>query len=161
MVPTATMSDARRKQLEWGVCLGPKQVQLVTMHSQDFSNKRRASQRVGFLMDFTSLNILGCLDNEGCVSVNLSLPGLLDQDLDVTSSQKVLDCNTAHTRQWSTPDLKFSFQKRNKIQFFKYFQFYKKINFKILLRELILKETHLVQKLDRNTDKHPSSFEYG
>ncbi len=61
-----------------------KQAQLITMHSWDFLDKGRASQRVGCLMDVTSPNILGCLDIEGCVSVTLRLPGLLDQDLDST-----------------------------------------------------------------------------
>ena len=50
MVPTANMSDARRKYSEWGKCLDLKQAQLVTMHSWYFSDKGRASQRVGCLM---------------------------------------------------------------------------------------------------------------
>ena len=75
--------------------MAQKQAQLVTMYSWD---KGRASQRVGGLLDVTSPNILDCLEIEGCVSVILSLPGLLDQDLDSTSSRKVLDCNPARTR---------------------------------------------------------------
>ena len=42
MVPTAAMSGARHKYLELGECLGPKEAQLITMHSQDPSDKGRA-----------------------------------------------------------------------------------------------------------------------
>ena len=41
MVPTAAKSDAPQKQLEQEEFLGPKQAQLTTMHSQDFSDKGR------------------------------------------------------------------------------------------------------------------------
>ena len=49
MVPTAAMSGALHK----------KQAQLITMHSWDFSDKGRESQRVGCLLDVTYPNILG------------------------------------------------------------------------------------------------------
>ncbi len=39
VVPIAAISDARHEQYEQGECLGPKQVQLGTMHSQDFHTK--------------------------------------------------------------------------------------------------------------------------
>ena len=42
MVSNNDMSGARHEQLKMGECLGLKQVQHITMHNQDFSEKGRA-----------------------------------------------------------------------------------------------------------------------